>query len=101
MVAVEVRSVAKRFRLNAVSQTTTLKSTVTDLFRSRGRHPDSHVTVLRDISLTVRTAQTIGIIGRNGSGKSTLLKLIAGIYRPDAGTIRTRGRLAPLLELGA
>jgi ABC-2 type transport system ATP-binding protein len=44
---------------------------------------------------------TLGLIGHNGSGKTTLLKCIAGILRPSEGTIRTRGRMAALLELGA
>ena len=41
-----------------------------------------------------------GIVGRNGSGKSTLLKVLASIYRADAGRIRMAGRLAPFIELG-
>ena len=44
---------------------------------------------------------TLGLIGPNGSGKSTMLKVIAGILRPTKGSIRERGRIAGLLELGA
>ena len=55
---------------------------------------------LDGISFDVRQGEFFGIVGRNGSGKSTLLKLLASIYRADAGTIRMAGRLAPFIELG-
>jgi ABC-2 type transport system ATP-binding protein len=56
---------------------------------------------LKGVSFEVTEGQTFGIIGSNGSGKSTMLKCLAGILRPDCGTVETRGRLAALLELGA
>ena len=56
---------------------------------------------LRDVSLTIRPGESWGIIGTNGSGKSTLLKLICGILKPYRGTVECRGRIAPLIELGA
>jgi ABC-2 type transport system ATP-binding protein len=56
---------------------------------------------LRDVSLEIDSGETVGLIGPNGSGKSTLLKIVAGIIRPSAGRIETRGRIASLLELGA
>ncbi|MHB8481848.1 MAG: ABC transporter ATP-binding protein [Nitrospiria bacterium] len=56
---------------------------------------------LRDISLTVYKGETFGLIGRNGAGKSTTLGLIAGVLRPTKGRVIIRGRVSPLLELGA
>ena len=57
--------------------------------------------VLKNISLTIEKGETIALIGRNGCGKSTLLKLIAGIYFQDNGKLRVKGRISPLIELGA
>lgn len=56
---------------------------------------------LKDISLSVKRGEVIGIVGSNGSGKSTLLKLIAGVTNPTKGEIETKGRVVPLIELGA
>ncbi len=56
---------------------------------------------LREISFEIRQGETTGIIGQNGSGKSTLLRLIAGAAYPNEGHIAVRGRIAPLLALGA
>jgi ABC-2 type transport system ATP-binding protein len=56
---------------------------------------------VNDVSFTVEQGESIGLMGLNGSGKSTLLKLINGVMRPDAGSIRTRGRIAGLIATGA
>jgi homopolymeric O-antigen transport system ATP-binding protein len=56
---------------------------------------------LHDVSLDVRRGEMFGIIGANGAGKSTLLKVMARVVRPTSGRVRIRGRVAPLLELGA
>jgi len=102
VVAVEVENVTKRFRRQTVQPSTTLKTAFMDfLLQRRRRHSDSTFQALQDISFTVQTGRTLGIIGRNGSGKSTLLKLIAGIYRPDDGRIAVHGKVGALLELGA
>ena len=56
---------------------------------------------LRDIDLEVRRGDSIGILGRNGCGKSTLLQIVCGMTRPTKGEIWVRGRVAPVLALGA
>jgi len=55
---------------------------------------------LRDVDLTVREGETVGIVGRNGAGKSTLLKVISRVLKPSQGTIEVRGMISPILELG-
>ena len=56
---------------------------------------------LKDVALDVEAGETVALLGLNGSGKSTLLKHISGVMLPDSGTVRTRGRVAGLIEVGA
>jgi ABC-2 type transport system ATP-binding protein len=95
--AVDVRNVSKRFRL-AHGQHNTVKERIIHAGRRRSTED---FWALRDVSLTVREGDTVGILGRNGSGKSTLLKCICGILQPTDGEVAVRGKLAGLLELGA
>jgi lipopolysaccharide transport system ATP-binding protein len=55
---------------------------------------------LRDISFSIERGDTVGIIGRNGAGKSTLLKLLSQITSPTSGSIKVKGKIASLLEVG-
>lgn len=59
-----------------------------------------YVWALRDINFQVEQGQAVGIIGRNGAGKSTLLKLLSKVTKPTTGTIKYKGRIASLLEVG-
>ena len=56
---------------------------------------------LKNVSFEVKKGDTLGLKGLNGSGKSTILKIIAGILRPTQGTVKVKGKIAPLIELGA
>ena len=56
---------------------------------------------LDGVTFDVHQGETVALLGFNGSGKSTLLKLISGVLRPDGGRVRTRGRVAGLIEVGA
>ena len=67
--------------------------------RSRKGQSD-YVWALRDISFELEEGDVVGIIGKNGAGKSTLLKLLSRVTAPTVGSIRCRGRIASLLEVG-
>ncbi len=67
---------------------------------SRAAHDDLEFWALSDINLEIHEGETVGIIGPNGAGKSTLLKILSRITSPTCGTMRYRGRLASLLEVG-
>lgn len=56
---------------------------------------------LEKITFDIKRGESVGIIGHNGAGKSTILKIITGIIKPTAGTVKTKGNIAPLLNLGA
>jgi ABC-2 type transport system ATP-binding protein len=95
-VAIEVREVEKTFRI---------PHRRVDTLKERALHPRAgrdrrELRALRGVSFDVRRGEFLGVVGRNGSGKSTLLKIISSIYRPDAGSVRVAGRLAPFIELG-
>jgi ABC-type polysaccharide/polyol phosphate transport system ATPase subunit len=56
---------------------------------------------LRNVSLRIRRGEVLGVVGANGAGKSTLLKAIGAVLPPTGGRVLVRGRIAPLIELGA
>ncbi|MGW4338550.1 galactan export ABC transporter ATP-binding subunit Wzt/RfbE [Rhodococcus koreensis] len=69
---------------------------------SIGRNNSDVVVVeaLRDINLSLKEGDRIGLVGHNGAGKSTLLRLLSGIYEPTRGSASIRGRVAPVFDLG-
>lgn len=78
----------------------TLKETIIRTLR-RNKSKKTKFKVLDDISFKIYQGEKIGVIGYNGAGKSTLLKVITGIYPPDNGDVITKGKISPLLSLGA
>jgi ABC-2 type transport system ATP-binding protein len=97
--AVELLHLTKRYRRYG-HRALSVKRKVLDWLRGRADHYQEFAALV-DVSLAIRRGESVAIIGPNGAGKSTLLRLIAGIAEPDAGTIHVRGRVTPLLELGA
>ena len=76
----------------------TLKERVIFFLKGKRNHKRI-LTVLQDLSFKIKKGESLGVIGHNGAGKSTLLKIVAGIYRPSTGTIKTNGQVV-LLNLG-
>ncbi|MBE9034931.1 ABC transporter ATP-binding protein [aff. Roholtiella sp. LEGE 12411] len=56
---------------------------------------------IKDVSFQLRRGEALGLVGSNGAGKSTLLRIISGLIKPDTGCVQIRGRVAPLIALGA
>lgn len=96
MAAIDVRGVSKAFRIPHERQTTLLERLL-GMFRPS---PVAVLQAVKDVSFEVPKGSFVGVIGSNGSGKSTLLKLMAGVLKPDEGSIAIDGHLVPLLELG-
>lgn len=96
-VALKVTHVAKTFKL-PTEQSSGIKQAFINWTKGIKGYKEQHV--LRDISLTVKKGDFVGIVGRNGSGKSTLLKIISGIYTPTKGSVQVNGSLVPFIELG-
>lgn len=93
---IEITGVSKKFTLRH-------QRSMKELVVALAKHQDvsNSFDALSDVSVTVQEGETVALLGFNGSGKSTLLKLISGVMRPDRGTVRTRGRVAGLIEVGA
>jgi ABC-2 type transport system ATP-binding protein len=92
------QNVVQRFRV-IQERPDTLREAFAHLFRNRVSYHNFEA--LKGISFVIREGETVAIIGRNGSGKSTILKIIAGVYRPTAGSVNVTGKVAALIELGA
>ena len=117
MTAIEFNNISKQYRLGLVSTRTIshdlnrwwamnirgkedpyLKIGDTNDRSTKGE--SDYVWALRDIDFKVEQGDVLGIIGKNGAGKSTLLKILSKVTTPTTGTIKARGRIASLLEVG-
>ena len=114
--AISVQNVSKQYRLGEVGTGTISHDLNRWWHRVRGKEDpflkigetndrstksaNPYVWALKDINFEVQKGEVLGIIGKNGAGKSTLLKLLSRITSPSTGTIKARGRIASLLEVG-
>lgn len=98
---IEVADVSKVFTIRH-NRTNSLKSTFVGMFHKRFRETTESLWALKNVSFTVASGETLGLIGRNGSGKSTLLRLIAGIYQPTGGKVSFHNgvTMGAMIELG-
>src|SRR5437867_5280968 len=101
MNAIELVSVSKIYRRYGGRHFSTLKSALLQRSILRDLAPSETFPALKEVSFSVPKGSTYGVIGRNGSGKSTALKLVAGITKATTGTVRVKGRISALIELGA
>jgi len=115
--AIEFNNISKEYRLGLVS-TRTLSHDMNRWWKTKilrkedpylkigevndraHKGESEYVWALKDINLKVEQGEVLGIIGKNGAGKSTLLKILSRVTSPTTGTIRARGRIASLLEVG-
>ena len=95
-IAIELSSVTLDFPVKGGAKY--LKEQITGRFRkNKGK---TTFRALESVDLEIQQGQILGIVGPNGAGKSTILRIMAGIYHPDQGTVRTRGRCVLLAGIG-
>ena len=115
--AIKIENVSKQYRLGVIS-TGTLSHDLNRWWTTRvlrredpylkigsvndrsAKADSEYVWALKDINMEIEQGDVVGIIGKNGAGKSTLLKLLSRVTKPTTGTIKYRGRIASLLEVG-
>lgn len=104
---IEVRNLGKKYIINhqQKEQYTALRDVITNKVKSIGKKKietgaQEEFWALKDVSFDIKQGDKVGIIGRNGAGKSTLLKLMSRITEPTTGSIKIKGRVASLLEVG-
>ena len=95
-VAIRFEHVHKSFR---ISQTKTIKEHLLGVAGHRTSAVVLHA--VKDLDVDIQVGESVALLGHNGSGKSTSLKMLAGTIAPSRGKVYARGRIAPLLELGA
>lgn len=115
-IILKAENISKQYRLGTVG-TGTLSHDITRWWASlrgkedpflkigavndrRAKATQDYVWALQDINFEIRTGELLGIIGKNGAGKSTLLKILSRVTSPTTGNIKTKGRIASLLEVG-
>lgn len=97
-VAVKVENVGMKFNLSS-NKVDNLKEYFIRFIKRNIMYKEFWA--LRNVSFTINKGDRVAIMGYNGAGKSTILKIIAGVLKPTEGSVKTYGKVVPLLELGA
>lgn len=98
---VRLEGIGLRFRSYHDCQPSLKRAALNLVLRRPPPVTDKAFWALRDISLTIRPGERVGLVGTNGAGKSTLLKVMARVYEPTEGRMQISGRIAPMIEMGA
>jgi lipopolysaccharide transport system ATP-binding protein len=106
MLSIRAEGVGKCYRLGETHKRyRTLRETISERvahpFGHRAGVPDNEFWALQDVGFDLQPGEVLGVIGRNGAGKSTLLKVLSKITAPTTGSVRVRGRVGSLLEVGS
>jgi ABC-type polysaccharide/polyol phosphate transport system ATPase subunit len=96
----ELAHVSKQYRLSH-EKSRSLQEVWLNLFKGRRAGRVEEFWALRDVSLQIKSGESVALIGPNGAGKSTALKIMARIIDPTQGMVRVQGRMSALIELGA
>jgi lipopolysaccharide transport system ATP-binding protein len=112
-IVIKAEHLSKMYRLGVINNGTLFKDIQTWIALKRGKedphskigenkyhNDEDHFWALKDLNLEIKQGDRVGIIGKNGAGKSTLLKLLSRITAPTEGTIKIKGKIASLLEVG-
>ncbi len=96
--AIEVDNVGMKFNMSS-EKVDNLKDYVIKFLKRELMYKEFWA--LKDVTFKVEKGDRVGIVGLNGAGKSTLLKVVSGVLKPTEGKVKIKGKIAPLLELGA
>ena len=101
MAIIEVNHVTKEYRLGQIQSPKTVLLNAGRRILGQPTEKRAPLKALDDVNFSIEAGEVVGIIGLNGAGKSTLLKILAGISNPTRGRVAVRGKVAPLIEVGA
>src|SRR5690349_7853401 len=95
-----VKNLSKIYRYEMPGLVTVFRNGIANRFGNNRELDSNEFYALREINLSIRQGESVGIIGANGSGKSTFLKIISRITPPSSGEVFIYGRVGSLLEIG-
>lgn len=94
-IVIEIKDLCKKYKIFNRKMDRLIEAVIPGI----KKHKDFEA--IKDLNLTIKKGESVGILGKNGAGKSTLLKMITGVVTPTSGEIKVNGKISSLLELGA